>query len=204
MTFIFSNGCRKDIKAIEDFYTYIDIHDYARDSLFLSNEVIDTLNGLYKNGIYIKINSLGEGRIPRSYEKIYVYYKGRLLTGKEFSTHDKFEFDENGDTIKDDSGNPYKMPFSFIVNNTNVIRGWDSAFTKIPRGTTATFLIPPELAYGEVTQTRIPPNSPLRFDVELLWLVGDPLPDNYTDNETKIKSGPNIEISKLLGLITEN
>ena len=209
---LFSYGCRKDIKAIEDFYTYIDIHDYARDTLGLPRHLLtDSINGLHDCGIYIKIDELGEGLIPKTEDslsnpKLYVYYKGRLLTGKQFSEHEMYKKDESGNFITDENGElVIEMPFSFYVDYGNVIRGWDIAFTKIPRGTKATFLIPSELAYGNVTQTRIPPNSPLRFDVELLWLVGDPektANDVQELNEDNInKSGPNIEISRMLGLI---
>ena len=199
---LFSYGCRKDIKAIEDFYTYVDIHDYARDSFGLSN--IDTVrvgSGFYSSGIYIyfKEGKIGEGAIPTGFEKIYVYYEGTLLTGKEFSNHEMYKKDEDGNYILEDGKLVFEMPFSFYVNSGSVIRGWDSAFAKIPRGSEAAILIPSELAYGDVTQSRIPPNSPLRFDIELLWLIGDPEPE--TIENTILKSGPNIEISKMMGKI---
>jgi len=92
-----------------------------------------------------------------------------------------------------------QTPFSFIFQSdyASVIVGWDSAFAHINRGSEATFLIPPELAYGNVSQSKIPPNSPLRFDVELLWLVGDP----GTEDDDEPSDPETVMISKLLGLI---
>jgi hypothetical protein len=194
---LFSYSCRKDIKAIEDYYTYIDIHDYARDSMNL------TFNDTIAGGIYLKIDLAGGGAYPKKHEKIYLFYKGRLLTGQQFDARDKFKFDDKGDTIKDDKGNKYQKPFSFMFRSDypSIIAGWDSAFAKIPRGSKATILIPQELAYGNVSQSKIPPKSPLRFDIELLWLVGDPDPILKSKEDNDNNSGPNIEISQILGLI---
>jgi len=188
-------GCRKDIKPIQDFYEYIDIHDYARDNFGLTKENIcpggyyvfytDTFGGKRINEPIII------GPTPKEYEKIYVYYAGYLLTGQEISSKKK---PEDFLTAEDSE----KMPFSFIFksNYSVVIAGWDSAFTHIRRGNYATFLLPPELGYGNVSRTKIPPNSPLRFDVELLWLVGD-----TTNQKSKTKHCPDYEISKIVGLI---
>jgi len=59
---------------------------------------------------------------------------------------------------------------------------------------TTTFLIPPDLAYGSAIQSKIPPNSPLRFDVKFLWLKGD-------TGTIELKNEPDEVILKILGLI---
>ena len=193
---LFSYSCRKDIKSIEEYYTYIDINDYARDSLKLS--INDTLSG----GIYlIKHKEVG-GPMPKKYDKLYVYYRGKLLTGQEFGSQLMYKF-ENGDTIRDDEGKALiQKPFSFMFRSDypSVIAGWDSVFGKLRRGDSATFLIPAKLAYGNVMQSKIPPNSPLRFDIKLLWLVGDTVISGESENN-KSKSAPDIELSRILGLI---
>ena len=193
---LFSYSCRKDIKSIEEYYTYIDINDYARDSLGLESK--DTLSG----GIYLIKHKEVRGPMPQKYDKLYVYYRGKLLTGQEFGSQLMYKF-ENGDTIRDDEEKALiQKPFSFIFRSDypSVIAGWDSVFGKLRRGDSATFLIPAKLAYGNVMQSKIPPNSPLRFDIKLLWLVGDTVISGESENNSG-KSAPDIELSRILGLI---
>lgn len=180
---LFSYGCRKDIKTIEEYYEYVDINDYARDSF---PDAI-TLNG----GIYLTVKEKGTGIKPVKNDKIYVFYKGCLLTGQEFDSREKFKEVDGKDSIQ--------MPFSFYFQTGSVIAGWDSAFAHLQRGSKATILIPSDLAYGNISQSKIPPNSPLRFDVDLLWIVGDT--DSTDISDPEIDDTERIMIKRLLGLI---
>jgi len=194
---LFAYGCRKDVEPIEAFYTYIDIHDYARDSMGLS--INDTISG----GIYIAFNSEGAGPKPLEGEKIYVYYNLRLLTGKHIQTYGKYSTDTTDIEIDELTGDTIKkilLPYSFKIGIANHIAGWDSAFYHIPRGSKATFLIPSEMAYGSSTSGSIPPNSPLRYDVELLWLKGDP---GTEDDDGETESDPDGKIAKMIRLFEE-
>jgi FKBP-type peptidyl-prolyl cis-trans isomerase len=58
--------------------------------------------------------------------------------------------------------------FEFTVGNGEVIPGWDEALPMMKVGGKATFIIPSNLAYGEMNQGPIKPYSTLVFDVELL------------------------------------
>lgn len=50
-----------------------------------------------------------------------------------------------------------------------VIKGWDTGFASMRRGEQATLICSPEYAYGaRGSPPRIPPNSTLHFDVELI------------------------------------
>merc|ERR1712110_1163594 len=60
-------------------------------------------------------------------------------------------------------------PFKFILGQGQVIPCWDKAFSQMQVGTKASINCPAASAYGEQgAGDAIPPNSDLKFDVELL------------------------------------
>ena len=59
-------------------------------------------------------------------------------------------------------------PLEFILGQGNVIAGFDQGLVGIRVGGLRRLIVPPSMAYGDVRQGRIPPNSGLVFDVELL------------------------------------
>jgi FKBP-type peptidyl-prolyl cis-trans isomerase FkpA len=55
-----------------------------------------------------------------------------------------------------------------IVLDTKTLRGFRDALPGMRAGGSRTIILPPELAYGRVAQERIPANSTLVFEIELL------------------------------------
>ncbi len=108
---------------------------------------IDTL----PSGLMIYIVEKGSGKIPQAGETVIANYHGMLPDGTVF-----------------DSSFERGQPFVFQVGVGQVIKGWDEAFQKLPVGTKAVLIIPPQLGYGERQMGPIPPNSTLIFDVEVL------------------------------------
>ncbi|KAG5274634.1 hypothetical protein AALO_G00138450 [Alosa alosa] len=100
-----------------------------------------------------------EGESPMIGDKVFVHYTGKLLNGRKFdSSIDRME------------------PFSFNVGKGQVIRAWDIGVTSMQRGEVCTFLCKPEYAYGKTGNLpKIPPNSSLVFEVELLDFSGEEL-----------------------------
>ena len=83
-----------------------------------------------------------------------VLYTGKLLDG----------------TVFDASSQHGNAPLQFLVGATppQVIPGFDQGIALMHKGDKATLLIPSNLAYGlQGASTAVPPNSVLRFDVEV-------------------------------------
>lgn len=103
------------------------------------------------SGLQYRLVEKGYGaNHPDNNDKVLVHYTGKLLNGKVFDS----SFDRG-------------KPASFKVNG--VIEGWSEALQLMKKGDRWQLFIPPELAYGEKgSPPRIPPNSTLVFDIQLL------------------------------------
>lgn len=96
---------------------------------------------------------VGTGATAVENAKVTVHYTGWLLDGTKF-----------------DSSLDRDTPFSFTLGAGQVIRGWDLGVEGMKVGGKRELVIPSDLAYGErgAGGGVIPPNAPLRFEVELL------------------------------------
>jgi len=101
------------------------------------------------SGLQYKVETMGTGPKPVATDTVKVHYRGQLLDGTEF-----------------DSSYARNEPISFGLNR--VISGWTEGVQLMPVGSKFIFWIKPELAYGESGGGPIPPNSTLKFEVELL------------------------------------
>ena len=95
---------------------------------------------------------VGDGPSPQSGQQVSVHYTGWLEDGTKF-----------------DSSLDRGQPFTFVLGNGRVIRGWDEGVATMKVGGKRQLVIPPELAYGQQGAGGvIPPNATLIFEVELL------------------------------------
>jgi len=104
------------------------------------------------SGLQYKALQEGSGKSPKAPDTVTVQYRGTLMDSTEF-----------------DSSYSRGKPESFPVNR--VIRGWTEALQLMKEGSKWQLFIPPDLGYGERGQGRIPPNSALIFEVELLSIA---------------------------------
>jgi hypothetical protein len=103
----------------------------------------------------IEVKTQAEPMVAQAGDLIWVHYTGKLQAdGKEF-----------------DSSYPRNEPISFKLGQHQVITGWDEGIAGMKVGDKRQLIIPPSLAYGaEGRPPRIPPNSILAFDVELVGI----------------------------------
>jgi peptidylprolyl isomerase len=99
---------------------------------------------------------VGAGQSPKNGQSCVMHYTGWLW--------------ENGQKgAKFDSSLDRGRPFTFVIGQGQVIKGWDEGVASMQVGGKRTLVIPPELGYGaRGAGGVIPPNAALLFEVELL------------------------------------
>ena len=102
------------------------------------------------SGLQYRELQAGEGKTPGAGASVTVNYRGYLINGTEFANSSEL-------------GKPatYQMK--------KVIKGWREALLLMKEGAKWELYIPPQLAYGKRgLRNRIPPNSTLIYEVELI------------------------------------
>jgi peptidylprolyl isomerase len=114
------------------------------------------------SGLQFQDIKTGDGQKPKEGQIVIVHYTGTLPDGTKF-----------------DSSRDRKEPFKFTLGAGQVIKGWDEGVATMNIGGQRKLIIPAELAYGsQGAGDKIPPNTTLHFDVELIGVEnagsGDP------------------------------
>ena len=108
-----------------------------------------------ESGLQYKILKAGSGKSPTATDKVKVHYTGTLTDGTKF-----------------DSSRDRGEPSSFGVNR--VIKGCTEALQLMQEGSQWELYIPADIAYGATSRPKIPGNSVLIFDVELIEVTSAP------------------------------
>lgn len=137
------SGCNKDDDSLEQQYKAIDAY-IAKKNL---QGVVTTESGLR----YV-VTEEGTGDFPQAGQTVAVHYEGTKLNDSKFdSSYDRGE------------------PIEFKLGIDPVIKGWTEGIALLKVGSSATFIIPSNLAYGpQGYPPVIAPNEALVFRVELL------------------------------------
>ncbi|THU98832.1 peptidyl-prolyl cis-trans isomerase [Dendrothele bispora CBS 962.96] len=104
-------------------------------------------------GVSIDTITPGDGTtFPKKGDRVTIHYVGTLLDGSVF-----------------DSSRDRGDPFVTEIGVGKVIKGWDEGVPQLSLGQKATLTATPDYAYGaRGFPPTIPPNSTLKFEVELL------------------------------------
>lgn len=117
------------------------------------------------DGVEISVLRAAKGAVVRSGDVLGVLYSGSLVNG------DGRPFDANYD-FASFSVIPGQRLFDFTLGIGQVIQGWDQALIGRRLGEVLDLTIPADLAYGSAgAPPSIPPDSPLRFRVELVLAI---------------------------------
>lgn len=104
-----------------------------------------------KDGLKYAIIEKGEGAKIDSGDAVSLHYSGYFPDGKKFDS--SVERDE---------------PLDFKYKVQPFIKGFQEGLGMMRKGTKAELIIPPALAYGQRGSGKIPPNSTLIFDIQIL------------------------------------
>ena len=148
------NAKKFDSKAIFD-KELEKLEKQAEETAKKAKEAIDALKkgaNVTSSGLAYKIIKKGTGAKAEAGKTVSVHYTGKLSNGTKFDS----SYDRN-------------QPIEFELGRGRVIKGWDEGISLLNVGSKATFIIPPDLAYGaRGAGGVIPPNATLIFDVELV------------------------------------
>ena len=104
------------------------------------------------DGLTYTDEQVGSGAEAQPGKTVVVHYTGWLLDGTKF-----------------DSSRDRGQAFTFPLGAGRVIKGWDEGVAGMKVGGKRTLTIPADLGYGtRGSPPVIPPNSALKFEVELL------------------------------------
>jgi len=124
------------------------VYDYFFPIFRSAAKTVTTPSGLQYTDV-----TVGTGPSPKPGQEVTVHYVGTLMDGKQF-----------------DSSRDRGQPFTFPIGKGMVIKGWDEGVMTMKVGGRRKLVIPSELGYGQTGDPggKIPGNSTLNFDVELL------------------------------------
>lgn len=129
-------------------------HQYAKDSIAITDYRIQQhLEGMVKDAYgnwYIKQES-GLGKQIQENDSVTIHYIGKLLNGQEF-----------------DNSYFRNQTFTFLVGKKQVIEGLDKGIQNFHKGDHVTLFIPSALGYGDKSVGKIPSNSVLIFEMEIM------------------------------------
>jgi len=120
--------------------------------------------------VYLKFITKGSGSLPRSGDYLLVHYTGYLQNNYLFDSSI-----QNGE------------PLGFNLGVGQVIKGWDEALRRSPEGSKIQVVVYPEAGYGNQSVGKIPANSTLFFEIELIKVIAQTPIEPYNIKNQKIK-----------------
>ena len=113
-----------------------------------------------ETGLYYIEDVEGTGKSAEAGKMVKVHYTGTFLDGEKFDS----SYDRN-------------TPIEFTLGRGEVIKGWDEGIAMMKEGGKARLVIPSSIGYGAQARGSIKAYSPLFFEVELIEVMDQSLPD---------------------------
>ena len=145
----FNSKAEYDYNKIEKYKQQVVLDSLAIIDYIISNDLNQCKQDEYGN--WFLVTQHGTEKLIKENSSILIHYRGKLTNGKEFDN----SFDR-------------KQPLSFVVGKKQVIDGLDKGIQNFYIGDKGILIIPSRLAYGDKEVGKIPPNSVLIFEVEIL------------------------------------
>ncbi len=128
------------------------------------------------SGLKYRILEEGDGKRPANGDLLAIHYIAKLKEDG-YIIDNTYERDE---------------PLTFRIGKGHVIKGWEEGIPLMSQGGKAEFIIPPELAYGDRSFDKIPSNSTIVFEIELLDITKpkdtfEPDPEVYESTPDGVK-----------------
>uniref|UniRef100_A0A1A8NEF4 peptidylprolyl isomerase n=2 Tax=Nothobranchius TaxID=28779 RepID=A0A1A8NEF4_9TELE len=141
---------------------FLDMDDQSAAAAVFTAKGIDVTPNKDQGVIKVVKRQGDNGDRPMIGDKVTLHYTGKLLSGKKF-----------------DCSRQRKEPFCFNVGKGQVLKAWDIGVLSMRRGEVCTLLCKPEYAYGSAgNPDKIPPNSSVVFEMELLNFEGEVLSED--------------------------
>jgi FKBP-type peptidyl-prolyl cis-trans isomerase FklB len=156
------------IEKMQSKREHINRQNLKKSNLFISS--VKKAKGIIKanDGVYYKILTKGDGRLPSKTDIITAEYTGTIpteISNRSGGEQPKLEGNELPGRIFDSSKTRGK-PLTSRLNK--VIPCWTEALTQVPIGSEIILYCSPQKAYGEIAPPQIGPNQALSFKVKLV------------------------------------
>ncbi|MBR1627456.1 MAG: FKBP-type peptidyl-prolyl cis-trans isomerase [Bacteroidales bacterium] len=116
-----------------------------------------------ESGLFYLLVKEGQGKKVEFGKRVHVFYAVTDTTGKLYDTNIK----EIAQKHLANTDNLIFKSFDFTLGDDALIAGWSEGVSYMREGGKAKLIIPSYLAYGENGFGRIPPSTPLIFDISV-------------------------------------
>jgi peptidylprolyl isomerase/FKBP-type peptidyl-prolyl cis-trans isomerase FklB len=133
--------------------------DTSANAAFLAKNAKEPGVTTLPDGLQYKIVTSGPagGEKPRLQDEVKVNYEGSLLSGEVFDSS-------------------FKRNEPYITGLDGIISGWTEVLQLMRPGDEWIVWVPPQLGYGDQGGGPIPPNSVLKFRIQLLGVLRHDVP----------------------------
>ncbi|CAE6968872.1 FKBP65 [Symbiodinium natans] len=117
---------------------------------------------------------------PREGDEVTVHYVGTLESGEQFANS------RDGEAL------------TFLLGRGEAVKAWDLGIPTMRKGEVAKFKVAPEFAYGPEGSEKVPPNSAVTYEIELVsWRARLDLFSDGTVIKTVVQEGSGWKMARM-------